>query len=241
VNISFDEFRKRIELSMISHILSEEEVRINCEKAVAAKVGVICVNPPFVALSRRIIGNKKIDLSVNVGFPFGSYLTETKVIEAKQGIRDGANQIDMVINVGALRSGKDNEVLEDIKAVVKASPGCLIKVIIESWVLNENEKIRACSLVEKAGAHLVKTTTGVKTQYIKQFCKCNEPKGATVEDITLFRRILGPHMRIKASGGVYMLDDAFEMIKAGADQLGVSRGIELIAEFKEKYKEGIEI
>jgi deoxyribose-phosphate aldolase len=241
VNISFDEFRRRIEVSMVSHFASEEEVRINCEKAVSAGVGVFCVNPTHVSLCRRIIGNKKIDLSVNVGFPFGSNVTETKVVEAKRGIKDGATQIDMVINVSALCSEKDNEVLEDIKAVVEASPGCLIKVIIEAWVLNENEKIRACRLVEKAGAHLVKTTTGVKTQYIKQFCKCDEPKGATVEDIELFRRILGPHMRIKASGGIYTLGDAFEMIKAGADQLGVSRGIELIAEFKEKYKEGIEI
>lgn len=241
MNISFDEFRKRIEFSMVSHIVNEEEVRINCEKAVKSRVGVICVNPPYVLLSKKIIGNKEIDLSVNVGFPFGSHVTEAKVIEAKQGIRDGANQIDMVINVGALRSGKDNEALEDIKAVVEASPGCLIKVIIESWVLNENEKIRACQLVEKAGAHLVKTTTGVKTQYIKKFCKCDDPKGVTVEDIKLFRKILGPHMRIKASGGIYTLGDAFEMIKAGADQLGVSRGIELIAEFKEKYKEGTKI
>ena len=241
MNISFDEFRRRIEFSMVSHIINEEEVRINCENAVEAKVGVICVNPPNVSLSKKIIGNKKIDLSVNVGFPFGSHATEAKVVEAKQGIKDGANQIDMVINVGALRSGEDNKVLEDIKAVVEASPGCLVKVIIEAWVLNENEKIRACRLVEKAGAHLVKTTTGVKTQYIKRFCKCDDPKGATVEDIALFRKILSPHMRIKASGGVYTLEDAFEMIKAGADQLGVSKGIELIAEFKKKYKEGTEI
>jgi deoxyribose-phosphate aldolase len=241
VKILLDEFRRKIEFSMVSHIINENEFVTNCNKAVSAEVGVICVNPPYVSTAKKIIGNKKINLSVNVGFPFGTHMTETKVIEAKQGIKDGANQIDMVINVGALRSGKDNEVLEDIQAVVKASPGCLVKVIIESWVLNENEKIRVCKIIEKAGAHLLKTTTGVKTQYIKEFCNCDNPKGATINDILLFRKILSPHIKIKASGGIYTLEDAFKMIKAGADQLGVSKGIELIAEFKEKYPDGIEI
>jgi len=239
--ISVEDFRSRIEFSMVSHLINEEEVRKNCQDAVKAKVGVICVNPTYVSLTKQIIGDEKIGLSVNVGFPFGTHKTEVKVLEAKQGIKDGANQIDMVIHVGALRSGKDREVLEDIKAVVEASPGCLVKVIIEAWVLSKEEKIRACKIVESAGAHFVKTTTGVRTQYLKRFYNNEEPKGATVEDIKLFRKVLSPKIRIKASGGVYTLEDAFEMFKAGADNLGVSRGIELINEFSLKYKDGIEI
>lgn len=239
--VTYYEFISRIEFSMVSHFLSEEEVIKNCKDAVEAGVGVICVNPPYVSTAKRIIGKSGTNLSVNVGFPFGSHATEVKVFETKQGIRDGANQIDMVINVGALRSGKDKEVLDDIKAVVNASGGYLVKVIVEAWVLNENEKIKVCRLVEKAGAQLLKTTTGVKTQYIKQLYANGDPKGATIEDIKLFRKNLGPDIRIKASGGIYSIEDAIAMIKAGADQLGVSRGIELIKEFKIKYGNGIEI
>ena len=239
--LTLDDFKKRIELSMVSNFLNEEEIKKMCGSAINAGAGVICVNPNYIKLVKSLIGEKDINLSVNVGFPWGTHCTEFKVLEAKKAIKEGANQIDMVINVGALRSKEDDSVYSDIKAVVDASKNCLIKVIIETWVLNKDEKIRACKVVEKAGAHLVKTTTGVKTQYISEFSGIANPKGAEIEDIILFRKILKPTIRIKASGGVYSLVDAFAMIKAGADQLGVSKGIELIAEFKKQYKNGIEL
>lgn len=239
--LALDDFKKRIELSMVPNFLNEEEIKKMCSAAINAGAGVICVNPNYIKLVKNLIGEKDINLSVNVGFPWGTHCTEFKVLEAKKAIKEGANQIDMVINVGALRSKEDDNVYSDIKAVVDASKNCLVKVIIETWVLNKDEKIRACKIVEEAGAHLVKTTTGVKTQYISEFSGIANPKGAEIEDIILFRKILKPTIRIKASGGVYSLVDAFAMIKAGADQLGVSKGIELIAEFKKQYKNGIEL
>lgn len=239
--LTLDDFKKRVELSMVSNFLNEEEIKKMCNSAINAGAGVICVNPNYIKLVKNLIGEKDINLSVNVGFPWGTHYTEFKVLEAKKAIKEGANQIDMVINVGALRSKEYDSVYSDIKAVVDVSKNCLVKVIIETWVLNKDEKIRACKIVEKAGAHLVKTTTGVKTQYISEFSGIANPKGAEIEDIILFRKILKPTIRIKASGGVYSLVDAFAMIKAGADQLGVSKGIELIAEFKKQYKNGIEL
>lgn len=239
--LTLDDFKKRVELSMVSNFLNEEEIKKMCNSAINAGAGVICVNPNYIKLVKNLIGEKDINLSVNVGFPWGTHYTEFKVLEAKKAIKEGANQIDMVINVGALRSKEYDSVYSDIKAVVDVSKNCLVKVIIETWVLNKDEKIRACKIVEKAGAHLVKTTTGVKTQYISEFSGTANPKGAEIEDIILFRKILKPTIRIKASGGVYSLVDAFAMIKAGADQLGVSKGIELIAEFKKQYKNGIEL
>lgn len=236
-----DDFKKRIEFSLVSHFLSEEDVKRKCKPAINSEVGVICVNPNYVKLVKDLIGNRNIELSVNVGFPWGTHYTEFKVLEAKKALRDGANQIDMVINIGALRSNKDDEVYNDIKAVVDITKNCLVKVIIETWVLSRNEKVRACKIAEEAGAQLIKTTTGVRTQYITKFCGSENVRGALLEDIILLKKILSPKTKIKASGGVYTLSDAFEMIKNGADQLGVSKGVKLIAEFNKKYKNGLEI
>jgi deoxyribose-phosphate aldolase len=139
----------------------------------------------------------------------------------------------MVIDVGALRSGNDEQVERDIRAVVEAADGRIVKTIIETWVLDDEEKERACRIAEAAGAGLVKTTTGVRTQYLEQFT--SKPLGAAVRDIELMRRVLSSHMKIKASGGIYTLDYALKLMEAGADQLGVSRGDELAREFAERF------
>lgn len=236
-----DDFKKRIEFSLVPHFLSETEIKQKCHKAIDYEVGVICVNPNFVKTVKSLIGTKKIFLSANIGFPWGTHCTEFKALEAKKAITEGANQIDMVINVGALRSNKDDEVFNDIKAVVDVSKNYIVKVIIETWVLNRNEKIRACKIAEEAGADFIKTTTGVVTQYINNFSKSKNVRGAILKDIILLRKILSPKMKIKASGGIYTLDDAFKMIKAGAEQIGVSKGIELIKEFYNKNINGLEI
>jgi deoxyribose-phosphate aldolase len=192
-----------------------------------------------VSLAAQLLKGTGIEISCNVGFPFGSHHTEVKVMETKRGIEDGATQIDMVINVGALRSKKDTLVLEDIKAVVEAAGGRPVKTIIETWVLNREEKERACRLAKQGGASLVKTTTGVQTQYLYLINK--NPVGATVADIILMRKVLGPEVKIKASGGIYTLDLALELIKNGADQLGVSKGEELIREFQRRFGESTEL
>jgi deoxyribose-phosphate aldolase len=162
-----------------------------------------------------------------------------KVLETKMAVEDGTTQIDMVINVGALRSKEDNLVLADIHAVVDAAQGRVVKAIIETWVLNNEEKERACRIAEKAGATYVKTTTGVRTQYLLQ--KMKEPKGAVLEDIILMRKVLGAGVKIKASGGVYTLDEALELLTSGADHLGMSEGAQVIHEFEEKYGDGVQL
>ncbi len=237
--LTLESFRRRIEYSLCQQFASDDDVREFCKRAETAGVGVACVNPVNVALTVDLLRGTGIEISCNVGFPFGSHFTDVKVMETKRGIADGATQIDMVINVGALRSRKDALVLEDIRAVVEASGGRAVKTIIETWVLNREEKERACRLAEEGGASLVKTTTGVQTQYLQII---NEnPRGAVVEDIILMRKVLGPGVRIKASGGIYGLDYALKLIKSGADQLGVSRGEELIMEFQRRFGESTEL
>ncbi|MGQ9616832.1 MAG: deoxyribose-phosphate aldolase [Spirochaetota bacterium] len=237
--LTLDNFRKRIEYSLCQQFASDNDVRDFCNRAKALGVGVACLNPVNVSLAAQLLKDTGVEVSCNVGFPFGSHHTEVKVMETKQGIDDGATQIDMVINVGALRSKKDALVLEDIRAVVEAAGGKPVKAIIETWVLNREEKERACRLAKQGGANLVKTTTGVQTQYLYMINK--NPVGAVIGDIILMRKVLGPYVKIKASGGIYTLDYALELIKNGADQLGVSKGEELIREFQRKYGESMEL
>jgi deoxyribose-phosphate aldolase len=239
MNLTIDDFRRRIEYSLCQQFASADDLKAFCERARSARVGVACLNPVWVKLGGELLGDTDMDISCNVGFPFGSHFTEIKAMETKRGIADGATQIDMVINVGALRSNEDDIVLDDIRAVVEAAEGKPVKTIIETWVLNREEKQRACRIAEEAGAHLVKTTTGVRTQYLEMMNK--NPKGAVLEDIVLMRKVLSDKVRIKASGGIYDLDYALELIKSGADQLGVSRGEELITEFKERYGTSVTI
>ncbi|HUT66766.1 MAG TPA: deoxyribose-phosphate aldolase [Spirochaetota bacterium] len=239
MNLTIDDFRHRIEYSLCQQFASADDLKAFCERARSARVGVACLNPVWVKLGSKLLSDTDMDISCNVGFPFGSHFTEVKVMETKRGIADGATQIDMVINVGALRSNEDNVVLDDIRAVVEAAEGKPVKTIIETWVLTTGEKQRACRIAEEAGAHLVKTTTGVRTQYLEMMNK--NPKGAVLEDIVLMRKVLSDKVRIKASGGIYDLDYALELIKGGADQLGVSRGEELIREFGSRYGNQVEV
>jgi deoxyribose-phosphate aldolase len=237
--LNLAEFKKRLEYSLCQQFASAADVREFCDRAANAGVGVICVNPVNVSIASECIRGTDMELSSNVGFPFGSHRTEVKVLETHLSVGDGATQIDMVIDVGALRSGNDEQVENDIRAVVKAADGRIVKTIIETWVLSDEQKERACRIAERAGAGLVKTTTGVRTQYLNQFTV--DPQGAVVNDIRLMRRVLSPHMQIKASGGIYTLDYALQLMKAGADQLGVSRGDQLAHEFSERFGNSIEI
>lgn len=240
--ISLENFKKRIEFSMVPHFLNESEIEEKCISAINAEVGVICVNPNYVKFVKALIGKNNIKLSANISFPWGTNITEFKVLEAQRALSDGADQLDMVIDVGALRSGKYKEVLNDIRSVVRvAGDKCIVKAIIETWCLSDEQKIIACKIVEKAGAKMVKTTTGVKTQYLDFFYNNKKPRGGEIKDIILLRQNLSPSIKIKVAGGVYSLEDAFKMIKAGADQIGASKGISLIKEFEKKYLEGIDI
>ena len=198
-----------------------------------------CVNPVNIPLTVKLLEGRNIEISVNVGFPFGSHLPSIKILETRYGVEAGATQIDMVINVGALKSKNDNLVFEDIQGVVEEARGRTVKTIIETWVLTDEEKVRACRIAEKAGATMVKTTTGVLTQYIRAIN--SNPIGTTVADIQLMRQALSLAVKIKASGGIYTLDFALKVLRTGADQLGMSRGERIILEFEEDYGDGIEI
>ncbi len=237
--LSSADFKKRIEFSLCQQHASDDDVRAFCDKAIQAGVGVACVNPVNIPLTVKRLEGREIGISANVGFPFGSHLPEVKALETRKAIEGGATQIDMVINVGALKSKRDNLVIEDIQDVVEAAHGITVKTIIETWVLTEEEKKRACRIAENAGAALVKTTTGVRTQYLLEINA--DPKGATVADMHLMRRVLGPEIKIKASGGIYTLDFALELIRVGADQLGVSQGEKIIRKFTKNYPDGLEL
>ena len=239
MHITLEDFKKRIEFSLCQQFATDDDVRTFCEQAKTTGVGVVCVNLVNVKLTAQLLQNVPMEISGNVGFPFGSHPTESKALETEIAVRAGATQIDMVMNIGALKSKKDDLVQVEIETVVKNAEGRIVKVVIETWVLTEEEKQRASTLVEIAGAHMVKTSTGVRTQYL-QMVNSN-PQGATIDDILLIRNVVSDRIMVKASGGIYSLDDALDFFRAGADQLGVSRAAELIKEFEQRFPDGVEV
>lgn len=190
-----------------------------CDEAKRYGAASVCVNPIHVALVKENLLGTGIKTAVVVGFPLGANRPETKAFEAKLAVEDGADEIDMVINIGALRECNDALVLSDIKGVVDAVNGrAIVKVIIETCYLNDSEKLRACKLSEEAGAAFVKTSTGMGTG------------GATVHDIMLMRQAVGNRLGVKASGGINDRATALTMIRAGADRLGCSRLPQIVSD-----------
>lgn len=212
---------------MIDHTLlkptaTEEEIRALCAEARQYRFASVCINPAWVPLCARLLAGSPVKVCTVVGFPLGATLTAVKAYETQQVIAAGAQEVDMVINIGALKSGQEQVVQDDIAAVVNAArpAGALTKVIIETTYLTEDEKIRACLLTKAAGADFVKTSTGFG------------PSGATVENVALMRRTVGPEMGIKAAGGIRTAADAQAMIGAGATRIGASAGARIVAELK---------
>ncbi|QTM99872.1 deoxyribose-phosphate aldolase [Sediminibacillus dalangtanensis] len=178
----------------------------------------VCVNPYWVSYCYQQLKDTDVKVCTVIGFPLGATTTETKVFETEQAIKNGATEVDMVINVGALKSGETAVVEKDIAAVVNAAGNqALTKVIIETSLLDEAEKVTACQLAKKAGADFVKTSTGFSGG------------GATVEDIALMRKTVGPEMGVKASGGVRDRETTDAMIEAGATRIGASAGVQIIS------------
>lgn len=199
----------------------ENDVIKICKEALEYKFASVCINPSHVKLVHSLLQGTEVKVCTVVGFPLGATTKETKAFEASQAIDDGATEVDMVINVGALKSGKLDVVEEDIRTVAEACKGkALLKVIIETCLLTDEEKATACTLSKKAGADFVKTSTGFSTG------------GATAEDIALMRKTVGPEMGVKASGGIRNLDSALKMIEAGATRIGASASISIIEELK---------
>lgn len=208
--------------NMIDHTLlradaTKAEITKLTEEAKKYKFASVCVNPAWVAYSAGQLIGTEVKVCTVIGFPLGASTSAVKALEAKDAIANGATEVDMVINIGALKDG-DNEFVEnEIRAVVEAASNkALVKVIIEACLLTDEEKVRACELAVKAGADFVKTSTGFSTG------------GATPEDVALMRKTVGAQVGVKASGGVRSLDDMKKMIEAGASRIGASSGVKIM-------------
>jgi deoxyribose-phosphate aldolase len=190
-----------------------------CAEAAQHHFASVCINPCWVSLAAHLLQGTGVKVCTVVGFPLGASTTEAKVLEAAIAIRCGATEIDMVQNIGALRSDDALRVRQDIAAVVDVAHanGAIVKVILETALLNQDQKVLACQLAQQAGADFVKTSTGFVTG------------GATVEDIALMRATVGPLLGVKASGGVRTLDDVNKMVAAGATRIGASAGVAIVS------------
>lgn len=204
-----------IDHTLLKADATRDEVVKLCEEARRYSFATVCVNSGNVALAARLLEGSSTKAIAVVGFPLGAMTPAAKAFEAREAVRSGAGEIDTVINIGALKSKDYRLVLEDLAAVVKAVP-VPVKVILETSLLNEEEKIIACALSKSAGAAFVKTSTGFSTG------------GATAEDIALMRRLVGTEMGVKASGGVRSADDARRFVEAGADRLGASASVAIV-------------
>lgn len=188
-----------------------------CRQAIEHKFCSVCINPYWIPLARSILIDSPVKLCTVCGFPLGADDPSVKAVEAAEAVKKGVDELDMVINVGALRSGLYLQVYEDIAGLVKAAEGRTVKVIIETCLLTEDQKIEACLISKGAGAHFVKTSTGFSSG------------GATVADIAIMRKTVGPDLGVKASGGVKTGTEALAMIKAGANRIGTSSGVKMIS------------
>jgi deoxyribose-phosphate aldolase len=209
--------------SLIDHTLLKPEATPSqivqlCEEAKAYQFASVCINPTYVPLVTKQVAGSGVKVCTVIGFPLGATTTQSKVFETQDAITNGADEIDMVINVGALKAKEDAAVEKDVQAVRAASRGKILKVIVETSLLSEEEKVRACQIAKHAGADFVKTSTGFG------------PGGATVTDVRLMRKTVGPELGIKASGGIRDAETAQAMLDAGATRLGTSSGIAIVSQ-----------
>lgn len=210
-----------IDHTKLGPTVTKADVKKLVEEAKKYEFFSVCVNTIYVKYAKELTKGSNVKVATVVGFPHGTHTSSVKAFETMEAIKDGADEIDMVINVSALKAGEDKLVLEDIKGVVKAAEGKIVKVIIETCYLTDEEIIKASKLVVKAKAHFVKTSTGFG------------PRGATVHDIELIDETVAGKAEIKASGGIRNYQDAIDMIEAGATRLGASKGVEIM--------EGVEV
>lgn len=207
---------KMIDHTILKADAKREDVVRYCEEAKEYDFMSVCVNSCNVKIVKKELEGSDVKVCCVVGFPLGAMATEAKAFEAKCCVDNGADEIDMVINIGALKDENYDYVKKDIEEVVKASNGKVVKVIIETCLLSDEEKKKACELAKEAKADFVKTSTGFSTG------------GATVEDVKLMKSVVGDELKVKASGGVRTKEDAMKMIEAGADRIGASSGINIV-------------
>jgi len=213
------EISKYIDHTLLKQTATPSQIKQLCDEAAYYKFASVCVNPFYVKLCKEYLENQNVKVATVIGFPLGANTIKTKVFEAREAYLNGADEVDMVINVGMLLSGNYDYVYEKVKNIVNFSrefDNKIVKVIIETSELDEEKKIEACKIVKDAGADFIKTSTG--------FSK----SGAKYEDILLLRRILSDKVKIKASGGIRTYEDALLMIQAGANRIGTSNGVNIV-------------
>lgn len=227
MTLSIDDVTERQLAKTIDHSLLRPElddvfVEDGCRLAAEYDVASVCVRPADVARAHAILAGTDVAVGTTIGFPHGNHRTETKVFEAERALDDGATELDMVLQIGALKAGRDSEVQADIAAVVEIAHarGAIVKVIFENAYLTDEEKIRACELTEAAGAEFVKTSTGFA------------PSGATHEDLRLMREHTSPHVGVKAAGGVRTLDDLLAVMALGVTRIGATQTKPIIDEYR---------
>lgn len=222
MNVNFEPQRlaRLIDHTLLKPEASRDDIRRVSEEALKYGFASVCVNPTNVAQVAEVLRASDVRVCTVAGFPLGATMTQVKVYETEQSIKLGAREIDMVINIGALRSGDYKAVEDDIRTVVEACHrgGAICKVILECVLLSDDEKRRACQIAKDAGAEFVKTSTGFG------------PGGATVEDVRLLRSAVGPEMGVKAAGGIRTFEDLKRMIEAGATRIGASASVKIIEE-----------
>jgi len=211
--------------SIIDHTLllpeaTRQQIEQLCDEATTYGFATVCVNPSFVGICARRLDGSKVKVCTVIGFPFGATTSEVKAFEAAEAIQDGAQEVDMVINIGMLKTGEDGFVSSDIESVVAVAKqhGVLTKVILETALLDDEEIVKGCVLAKEAGADFIKTSTGFANG------------GATVDDIRLIRNAVGPSMGVKASGGIRTHSQARSLIQAGATRIGASTSVQIVTE-----------
>src|SRR5512140_143957 len=213
---------KTIDHSLLRPELDDTFVEAGCRLAATYDVASVCVRPADVRRAAALLAGTDVAVGTTIGFPHGNHRTEIKVVEARQALADGATELDMVIAIAALKSGRDADVGSDIAAVVEVAhaAGAIVKVIFENAYLTDDEKVRACQLAEAAGADFVKTSTGFA------------PSGATHDDLRLMRANTSPHIRVKAAGGVRTLDALLAVMELGVTRIGATATEAIILDFR---------
>src|SRR5689334_10062080 len=223
-SLTYLDVAKVIDHSLLRPELDDAFVTAGCELAAAYDVASVCCRPADVTLAAGILRGTDVKVGTTIGFPHGNHVTAIKVAEAHQALADGAAELDMVLRIGALRSGRDAEVGADIAAVVEVAhaAGAIVKVIFENAYLTDDEKIRACHLTEAAGGDFVKTSTGFA------------PSGATLDDLRLMRASVSPHIQVKAAGGVRTLDALLDVINTGTTRVGATATATILDDFRQR-------
>lgn len=205
-----------IDHTLLKAQATRSEIERLCQEAKKYQFMSVCVNPYWVAYANELLHDTSVKVCTVIGFPLGANTSSVKAFEAKEAVKTGADEVDMVINVGLVKDGLWDQVQADIKAVVDAAKPALVKVIIETCLLEHDEIVNSCQAAQQAGADFVKTSTGFSTG------------GATVDDVALMRQTVGPDMGVKASGGIHTFEEAQALIEAGASRLGASKGVAIV-------------